>query len=66
MKRRIRIESIRVVHPAKTRSTRALVLGNVLGYSWKYIKKLWKRKFDAFDRPILSHRPFCCPSSHHY
>jgi hypothetical protein len=47
MKRRIRIESIRVVHPAKTRSTRVLALGNVLGYAWKHIQKLQKRKFDA-------------------
>jgi hypothetical protein len=36
-KRRIRIESIRVVHPAKTRNTRALVRGNDLGYTWKHI-----------------------------
>jgi len=31
MKRKIRTESTKVVHPAKTRSTRALVLGNLPG-----------------------------------
>jgi len=31
MKGKIRTESTKVVHPAKTRSTRALVLGNLTG-----------------------------------
>lgn len=39
MKREIRTESTKVVHPAKTRSTRALVLGNLPGLAWKHIQR---------------------------
>lgn len=64
MKRKTRSESTKVLHPAKTRSTRALVLGNFFGCAWKHIQKLQKRKFVAFDRHILNYKPLCSPSSY--